>query len=617
MASPELLNRSLQAYARNELHEARLLCREQLAANPNDVEAHVLMGAIRARLGNVEGAIKVLYRALELNPNSVEALVSLSTISFNLRQFEAALAHAQAAAELQPKDPAVLQHFARQLEATGHQLEAASVLQRIAELQPDDVAVLERLAHCLRESRREIDALAVLRRIATLRPDDLAARLKLGQLEMAHGKFDEALSSGREAIRIAPQSATAHLLVALALAESERGDEAEPYLLRAAKLDSNEPMAQAALGFWFQERGRFNEAKARLERAISLNPNHGFAYYNLFRAKKAGGSDRHTLAKMRVKADDPALPIRDRSYLHYALGKAHEDLNEYGEAIRHYDAGNRLAYDLWLADRPWDREAYSAGFSRTIDVFSRDCFDELRPTSNSSELPLIIVGMIRSGTSLLEQILSSHPDIAGAGELPYWHQHEPETLDPNGRPREDLLPGIAEGYLQKLRSLAPEARRVTDKLPHNYAMLGLIHTVLPNCRIVHMTRNPADNCLSVYTTAYQRPPVFAHDRSNIVFAYREYQRIMSHWRQVLPPDRFIEIEYESLITDREPVVRRLLEFCGLPWDDACLQHESNTRAVRTPSLWQVRQPIYGTSIERWRRFEDWIPEFTALVGEER
>jgi hypothetical protein len=220
--------------------------------------------------------------------------------------------------------------------------------------------------------------------------------------------------------------------------------------------------------------------------------------------------------------------------------------------------------------------------------------------------------MIRSGTSLLEQILSSHPAITGAGELPFWHQHAAEAYDASGHPAPERLANLARAYRDELARLGPGALRVTDKLPHNYAMLGLIHIAFPEARMIHVRRDPADNCLSVYTTAYQRPPVFAHHRDNIVFAYRQYQRLVAHWRAAMPPDRWIEVDYEDLIRDREGWTRRLIDFAGLEWDDACLRHETNRRAVRTPSLWQVRQPLYTTSIARWKRFAPDIPEFAAL-----
>jgi hypothetical protein len=228
---------------------------------------------------------------------------------------------------------------------------------------------------------------------------------------------------------------------------------------------------------------------------------------------------------------------------------------------------------------------------------------------------LFIVGMIRSGTSLMEQIVSSHPDVAGAGELSFWHDHEQDCWGADGLPDPERLQQISGMFVELIQSKAPQARRVTDKLPHNFALIGEIASALPEARFIHCRRSPADNCLSVYTTAYQRPPVFAHDRANIAFAYREYARMMDHWRAVLPADRLLEVSYEEMVQDREAVVRRVIEFIGLPWHEACLRHEENQRAVRTPSLWQVRQPIYTTSMQRWRRFEEWIPEFVELEKE--
>jgi hypothetical protein len=211
---------------------------------------------------------------------------------------------------------------------------------------------------------------------------------------------------------------------------------------------------------------------------------------------------------------------------------------------------------------------------------------------------------------LVEQILSSHPKVGGAGEQRFWPNHRPELL----REGADFH-GLGRQYVDRLQHVAPGFERVVDKMPSNYELCGPIHISLPKAKIIHMRRHPVDTCISIYTTPNRVPISFAYNRANIVFAYRQYRRLMAHWRSVLSPDAFLEVDYEAVVSDREGQVRRIAEFLELEWSDALLHHESTERNVLTPSLWQVRQPIYTSSIQRWKRYEPWLREFAELLPE--
>jgi hypothetical protein len=223
--------------------------------------------------------------------------------------------------------------------------------------------------------------------------------------------------------------------------------------------------------------------------------------------------------------------------------------------------------------------------------------------------------MPRSGTTLVEQILSCHPDVAAGGELGFWRQHKTATdLDVFATATHpEAIRRVARDYLALLRAVSPTAARVTDKMPFNFAFLGIIRQVFPRATIVHCRRHPIDTCLSIFATDFGAPLDFAGDRGSLVFFYREYQRLMAHWREALPPDRFIEVDYEALVAAPEPLTRQLIATCGLEWNDACLAPHLNRRQITTASLWQARQPIYRTSVERWRRYEPWLGELRALL----
>ncbi|MGH7025197.1 MAG: sulfotransferase family protein [Caulobacteraceae bacterium] len=306
----------------------------------------------------------------------------------------------------------------------------------------------------------------------------------------------------------------------------------------------------------------------------------------------------------------PMLTPLQRQVTHFALGKAHDDIGDYGAAIRHFDAANKIRAKF----AAFDGAALATRVDRLIAETPRSSFDAAVGVSDAT--PILIVGMPRSGTTLVEQILSSHARVAAGGELSFWADRDRRGDDLLGL-SEDQLEAVASDYLTTLRNISPDAERVTDKMPFNFGLLGVIHRALPRAMFVHCRRHPIDTCLSIFSTSFEAAMDFAGDRRSLLAFYRQYQRLMDHWREVLPPDRLIEVDYEALVADPEPHTRRLVAACGLPWDEACLSPQNNRRRVTTASLWQARQPIYRSSVERWRRYEPWLGELRELAPEER
>jgi tetratricopeptide (TPR) repeat protein len=317
---------------------------------------------------------------------------------------------------------------------------------------------------------------------------------------------------------------------------------------------------------------------------------------------------------VRSLADRPDLDAIARASLRFGLGKAFDDLGDYAEAMRQYEAANRLR----ATEQP-DRSVLVAKYDKIIARFPIEAIAGARQLPSplarpANDLPVFIVGMPRSGTTLVEQILSSHPAVAGGGEMPFWAREDRGGLTSGiGSLEAGELSRLAEGYHAELRRIGPEALRVTDKLPTNFERLGLIRLALPDARIIHCRRNPIDTCLSIFFANLTASHKFAWDRGDLAFYYGQYERLMEHWRRALPRDRFIEVQYETLIADREKETQRLIAFCGLEWDEACLMPERNGRAVNTASVWQARQPVYATSVERWRRYEPWLGELRELL----
>lgn len=400
----------------------------------------------------------------------------------------------------------------------------------------------------------------------------------------------------------------------LATLAADEGDQGSALELsrHAVSVDPANLNARILFGNRLQEAGRYGEASDQFRAVIERDPENTSAYFGLTKGKRIGDDDRPLLQQMRrlLKRD---LPVTGRALLCYGLGKAYDDLSEFGQAIEFFDEANKALFGLAA---PFSQAQYRA----TVDLTVRKCTAEtllpLKDVGIDSELPVFIVGMARSGTSLVEQILSSHPAVAGGGESPYWLTTGKSVMSGlvSNRLDRPLTRRISESYVGQLNAFGAGRARVTDKMPANYEVLGAIHLCLPNARMIYCKRRPVDNCLSVYTTPFVRgAPPYAHNRDNIAFTYRQHLRVMEQWNRVIPVNRLMEVDYEQLVENPEPLIREMVEFIGLPWDNACLEHYRNDRVVQTPSTWQVRQPIYRTSVDRWRNYRPWLREFEGLL----
>ena len=343
---------------------------------------------------------------------------------------------------------------------------------------------------------------------------------------------------------------------------------------------------------------------------LDLNPRLISAHFTAVEARKCTETDRPRLTRMLAALDDPALHDEDRVLLHFAIGKLSDDLGDYAVAMRHFDLANRIGG----RNDNFDAPAFSADIDRLIRRFTPNFFAENAAFGRDDETPLFIVGLPRSGTTLVEQIISSHPQVTPGGELPFWVKRaSPLGIAEATYLSAERAHNLSGEYLAQLRHIGATAARITDKQLFNLLCLGVIHLLLPKARIIQCRRHPVDTCLSIYFTNFKQAIGFATDKADLADAYQLYTRLMDHWRTVLPSDRFFEVEYEKLIADREAVTRQLIAFSGLDWDDSCLQPERNNRVVITASLWQARQPVYATSVGRWRHYEPWLGELRRLL----
>jgi LPS sulfotransferase NodH len=315
---------------------------------------------------------------------------------------------------------------------------------------------------------------------------------------------------------------------------------------------------------------------------------------------------------MEAALATPGLEAAQLLRLHLALGKAAEDLGDYALAMQHFDHAD----DVRRGSAPFDSAAFSIEIDRLIARCTPELIERAPELGSCDVTPVLIVGMPRSGTTLVEQIVSMHPEVGAGGELHFWNQRGAAWHRSGAAGTETpFLAKAAADYLGVLHAIAPTAARVTDKMPFNFLWAGLIHLAFPRAIIIHCRRAAVDTALSIHQTHFHPGLAFPTGGAELVVYLRSYQRLTDHWRSVLPADRFIEVDYEELTRAPDPLIRQIIAACGLAWHDACLHPECNPRAVNTPSKWQARQPIFRTSVGRWRRYEPWLGPLRALVDD--
>ena len=429
------------------------------------------------------------------------------------------------------------------------------------------------------------------------------------------GEFELAIELAGKVLAHFPGQLDAMLVFGLASAKLNHPETAVRALEDVLGRSPETFEALIGSGMMLHQLGRFDEAKSRFETALTIDSHSVPAFVGILRGHRAKDEDRAFLNQAVAVLFAQTAPDDETRQLMYGIAKAYDDLGDYENAIRYYDLANRTAAQL-QKPKGMDRAFHSLKLNEMMRVFTRDRLRGNSAFADPTIKPIFILGMIRSGTTLVEQILSRHPAVEAGGELRFWVDNGFAVILP-GAPgfNAELGEFLGIEYLSALEKMSPQDVRVTDKMPMNYMVVGLIQLLFPNAPIIHCRRDPVDTCLSIYMTPYAAPPDFAYDREDIAFGYREYQRVMAHWSRALPVGRMLEVQYEELVEDPEPNIRRLLEYCGLSWDPACLSPEKNERVVDTPSKWQVRQPMYKTSVGRAQHYAPWLGAIGTLTAQ--
>jgi tetratricopeptide (TPR) repeat protein len=605
--------------------DAVSLFRRALKVERRSAYAHLHLGAALAGIKNHEEAIRHYKKALALEPGAPEIHSNIGHSLQALGCMEQAITYFEKALAINPRFADASINLGSALAVLGRHEEAVPRFEAALAIKPNSAEAHKSFAKVLAEIERYHDAAEHYEKVLTLRPHDAEARTELGDVLYRLDRTDEAIEQHEKVLATAPTFSKALNSLGNALHLLGRSEEGVRYFRRALAIDSSDLRTNKDLGTALIALGRFDEARAFLEKAIALSPHKAGCYGALIMCRRITAEDHHFAAMRELAANPASLPEVAQTDLHFALGKAFADVGEHQQSFDHILAANALKRQKIKYDEAKQLEQ----FERVRNAFTAELLGKKAGLGDPSDLPIFIFGMPRSGTTLLEQILASHPKVLGAGELREMANLATRTRGPEDPSYPDLIATMSgdelrqfgANYVEAVRRKAPKAARIADKMPGNYRWAGLIHLALPNARMIHVRRDLRDVSFSCFSTHFAAGHHYAYDLAELGRYCRAYAQLMQHWRAVLPEAAILEVQYEELVADLEYQARRIVAHCGLEWNDACLNFHRTERSVRTASAAQVRRPIYQSSIGRWRpheaRLQPLLKELEACLPSSR
>ncbi|HEY5101167.1 MAG TPA: sulfotransferase [Steroidobacteraceae bacterium] len=665
----KLVQEAAKLQVEGKLQDAERVYRAALELDPNHFATLYFLGLICAQQGRADAAVALLYRAAAQNPAVAEVHNNLGVTLQTLGRYEEALQCYSAALLIAPRYAMAHSNLGTTLAALKRNDEALAHLQQALAIEPGNVDALCNLGKQCFLLGRNADALVCFSKVVAARPDSVDAQLALGNAHLALNCPHEALASYKKALALNSRSVAARLLLGDVLQVLERPVEALAEFEHALLVDPRCIEAEMKLGNIQQSLHRYPEALAAYRRALAINPNqargydclgyalaelgdaanarHAFeaalrleprrtrSYFALVSSGKLTAEDPHLAAMKKLALDLPALARDQQVFLHFALAKALADIGAHSQSFAHLIEGNALRRHEIVYD-----EARMLGlFERIRATFTAELMRSKGGHGHSSQQPIFIVGMMRSGSTLVEQMLASHTAVFAAGERHSLQQAVTEVLAAGterapfpelvcGLPQESLR-AIGASYLVRVdaaqrlsaapgaHSSSPRQRapRSTDKLLSNFMLVGLIRLVFPHAHIIHTMRDPIDTCLSCFATLFANHQPHTYELGELGRYYRGYASLMAHWQEVLPTGAMLNVQYEKLVANFEAEARRIIEYCGLEWQSACLAFYRTARPIQTASRAQVREPVYQTSVGRFRPDEDRLRGLVRALGQ--
>jgi len=602
-SKPEL-SRLIRLYNQDRIDDALAAGLALLDRHAADPMLNNMVGVLLARLGRFEEALDRYGAALEARPGYAEAFNNRGNTLLNLQRYDEAIGCYREALAVMPEYAVAHNNLGNALQAAGNVHDAIDSFREALRLKPDYADALNNLGNALLETGNPADAAQAFARSLQLQPDFGQALVGYGKSLNLMGFHRQAVAALERGIRLRPDEARWHNELGNALMDLGRLDEAMASYRSAIELEPELARAHSNLGNALGAAGYRDKAIESYEEALRVQPDLCETHYILASVKGfSSGDDR--IPELRALLEGDALSASDRCFLSFALGKAHEDIGDVGQACTFYERANsvrkmELGYDIGR-----DRERFAR--IRSLFVAARAAATGAeKPVRNTAARPIFIVGMPRSGTSLVEQILASHSNVHGGGELRFAARIMSPVLQrfwaaPGSAVNDALLPTLRNDYLDEIGHIADGRPVVTDKMPDNFLWCGFLLDAMPEARIVHVRRDPVATCWSLYKRWFEHFD-YSYDLEDLGRYYRMYEALMRFWHEAFP-GRIYDLPYETLTENQEPETRKLLEYCELPWEDACLEFHQTQRSVQTVSGDQVRRKMYTGSSEAWRPFE--------------
>lgn len=599
--------------------DALPLLKKMCKTTPKDGSAWLLLGIAQGALGAYRDAVESLRRSIRLRPGQPEAHYFLGNALYSQGRLTEACSVLQRAIDLKPDYWEAHSAMARALQQDGKPEPAIGSYRKAIAINPANHELHANLGLAWKAIGKNSEALASLQEAARLRPDSAEVLFNIGNLHHGQRELDKAEGCYRKAMRVNPGWIRAHLALARILLLQGEVDAALGICRTAHDLHpGNEEVVAMEAGI-LEQAGDLDGARDSLQALLDAGSSNASALVTW--ARLAAHLDNHAgvIALLEDRLGAIAYDREDARKLHFALADTYDAVADYDQAFRHYQAGNALKTGKFNADE-WSRT-----IETTIRFFSRDFLANAGCARAPSRLPVFIIGMPRTGSTLLEQILDRHSAIYGAGELPDIKNlvlSLPGRLASSDVPYPECLTAlnqtsidqIASGHLQRLAGLAEKAARVIDKMPGNYLHLGLIQILFPGATLLHTLRDPVDTCLSCFTRDLGGGASFSADLTSLGTFYNQYRRLMAHWQDVLTLP-IQPVRYEALVGDPETIIRGVLVQCGLDWEAGCLQHRDSQRVVMTPSYGQVRKPLYKDSVNKWHHYEAHLAPLLESLGQ--
>jgi tetratricopeptide (TPR) repeat protein len=590
--------------------------REAIAVQPDFAEAHSNLGNALSIDGQLDEAIGEFRQAIGLKPGFAEAYNNLGNALKDKGQIDEAIAAYRQAIALRPAFAEAYSNLGNALREQG-QIEAAiAAYRKTMELAPGLVAAHVNLGDLYTEQGQIETACEAFKAAARCDPNNSVPHSRLAAALAALQRFDEAKAALDRAAALAPDSAFTHEARGFIQWRSGRGAEAIDSYRRGVEIAPGRAAGWLHLGEALRQNGRFVEAIQCAREALKRRPDDARAY--LLMASLDGGADTTEISGLLSRFNDPRTSMGDRAAFGFVLGERLDRGNRFDEAFAHFSLANSLTLQMRnAAGARYSVDLFARQVDRTIARYTPAFMEETRNWRDRSETPVFIVGMARSGTSLIEQVASSHPSVLGAGEL--LDIGNIATGLPSDQWQTETIKAAAAKHAERLWSLSDGgALRVIDKMPENVAHLGLIATLFPCARVILCRRDPRDTCLSCYFQRFNSGNLFSFDLRHCGLHHVQTDRLIAHWLKVLPrrsmPFRILEVRYEDVVADLDGQSRRIIHFLDLPWDPACLDFHRTERMVQTASDWQVRQPIYTRSVDRWRNYEKHLAPLMEALG---